>query len=223
MADPVTLGNLYALSNLLVGTGQAKMQEAAGIYQQTNYILQARNTLETTQLRADLANDIAAVQAGRILKRAELESMNYQAAGNQLLKNMRATNASIRARAAARGVAIEGSVEDLQQQNISATMRDVAIADYNSVLAKVMGFEDASALVESTGLQGMIAVTSAKKQAGQYEQAGAAARRTGGILSDFQIAKSGLEFAKTFNLPQSTGKFGPTLDKFYGGTGTSGD
>ena len=93
--------NLNAATGLVAGLGQAMAQEAAGIYQQTAYQLNALNTLTVSKIRADQEERYAAIQAGRLMKRAELESMNYTMAGNTILRNMEKANATARARAAA--------------------------------------------------------------------------------------------------------------------------
>ena len=109
MADP---GQFVAGAGFLTAYAQSQMQIAAGIQQQTGYLLQARDNLAVAEVRADMAEMYAAIQAGRTLKKSQMESQNYQIAGNTLLKNMRATNAAIRARAAANGVVLgEGSVQ----------------------------------------------------------------------------------------------------------------
>ena len=141
----------------------------------------------------------AEIQSGRILRKAEIEAQNYQIQGNQLLRNMRVTNAAVRARAAASGVSLgSGSVAAVQQQNVAATMRDLAVSDFNQLAAKVLGFEDATALLQSTQMQTELNLFSARRQAGQYEQAGTASRQKGGILANATLAKGGLEFARTF-------------------------
>jgi hypothetical protein len=123
-----------------------------------------------------------------------MEAQNYTIAGNTLLKNMRATNASARARAAANGVVInEGSNLGVQNENIAATMRDVGIADLNALAARVMGFEDATAMIQSTGYQNTISRYSAKSQASQYEGAASAARSMGGLLSNATLVDAGIK------------------------------
>lgn len=195
----VTSDQLLAGSGLLQSYASSQYQKAAGIQEQTAYLVKARDTLAVAEVRADMDQQYAEIQAGRILRKSELEAMNYKIAGNTLLKNLRATNATIRARAAASGVAVgEGSNLGIQQQNVAATMRDVDIADYNALAAKVFGFEDATALMQSTGLQRTLNLYSAERQAGQYETAGAAARSKGGILSDFTLLKGATEFGRTF-------------------------
>lgn len=195
----VTPDQMNAASGLLQSYASAEYQRAAGIQEQTSYLLKARDTLAVAEVRADMDAQYSEIQAGRMMKKAEIEARNWQIQGNVLLKNMRSTNATMRARAAASGVVVgEGSNLGVQQQNVAATMRDLAVTDFNALSAKVLGFEDVTALLQSTQLQNTLNLYSAKRQAGQYEQAGAASRQKGGMLADITLAKGGLEFAKVF-------------------------
>ncbi len=193
----ITPGDITGVSGLIGAYGEAEAQRAAAINQQTSYLLQARDTLAVAEVRADMAEQYATIQAGRTLKKAELEAQNYTIAGNTLLKNMRATNAAVRARAAASGVVLgEGSVQAVQRENVAATMRDVGISDLNALTARVMGFEDASAMLQSTEYQNMLNLYTARSQAGQLSFAGASARKSGGILAGATLARAGIEYAK---------------------------
>ncbi len=188
-----------AAAGFITAYGQSQAQQAAAINQQTGYMVQARDNLAIAGVRADMDNQYAEIQAGRILKKAENEAMNYQIAGNSLLKNMRATNASMRARAAASGVVVgEGSYAAVARENVAATMRDVGIADLNALTAKVLGFEDASAMIQSTQYQTFLSNFSAQRQAGQYEMAASNARTQGNLLSNYTLLKGGMDLAKTY-------------------------
>ena len=197
MATTPSPGQVVGVAGLISAYGEAEAQKAAAINQQTSYLLQARDTLAVAEVRADMAEQYATIQAGRTLKKAEIEAQNYQIAGNSLLKNMRATNAAVRARAAASGVVLgEGSVQAVQRENVAASMRDVGISDLNALTARVMGFEDASAMLESTDYQNMLNLYSARSQANQLTFAGASARKTGGILAGATLARAGIEYLK---------------------------
>jgi hypothetical protein len=197
MATSVTPGDVTGVAGLIGAYGEAEAQRAAAINQQTSYLLQARDTLAVAEVRADMSEQYATIQAGRTIKKAEIEAQNYTIAGNTLLKNMRATNAAVRARAAASGVVLgEGSVQAVQRENVAATMRDVGISDLNALTARVMGFEDASAMLQSNEYQNYLNLFTAQRQAGQFEQAGAAARKRGGILSTATLLKGGVEYLK---------------------------
>jgi hypothetical protein len=193
----LTPGQTMGIAGVINAYGESEAQKAASINQQTSYLLQARDTLAVAEVRADMSEQYATIQAGRTIKKAEIEAQNYQIAGNTLLKNMRATNASMRARAAASGVVLgEGSIQGVQRENVAATMRDVGISDLNALTARVLGFEDASAMLQSTDYQNTLNLYSARSQAGQLNFAGSAARKTGGILSGATLAKAGAEFLK---------------------------
>jgi hypothetical protein len=193
----LTQGQMTGIAGVIGAYGEAQAQQAAAINQQTSYLLQARDTLMVAEVRADMSEQYATIQAGRTLKKAEIEAQNYQIAGNALLKNMRATNAAVRARAAASGVVLgEGSVQAVQRENVAATMRDVGISDLNALTARVLGFEDASAMMQSTEYQNMLNLYTARSQAGQLSSAAGAARRSGGILAGATLTKAGIEYLK---------------------------
>ena len=193
----LTTGQTLGIAGAIGAYGESEAQKAAAINQQTSYMLQARDTLAVAEVRADMSEQYATIQAGRTVKKAEIEAQNYQIAGNTLLKNMRATNASMRARAAASGVVLgEGSVAAVQRENVAATMRDVGISDLNALTARVLGFEDASAMLQSTDYQNMLNLYSARSQAGQLSFAGSAARKTGGILSGATLVKAGTDYLR---------------------------
>jgi hypothetical protein len=193
----ITPGQVTAGAGLLDAYAASQAQQAQAINTQTSYLLQARDTLAVAEVRADMSEQYATIQAGRTIKRAEIEAQNYQIAGNTLLKSMRATNASVRARAAASGVVVgEGSNLGIQRENVAATMRDVGISDLNALTARVMGFEDASAMLQSTEYQNYLNRFTAQRQAGQYTQASTAARMTGGLLANATLAKAVPTFLK---------------------------
>lgn len=193
------IGNALAVGGLVAGYGSAMAQQASGIYQQTALQLNAINTLAIANVRADQEERYAAIQAGRRVKQGEIESLNYQIAGNTLLRNLEKANAAARARAAANGVAYnEGSAASIQDYNTRSVMRDVGIADLNALTARVLGFEDATAMLTNSEIQAEITRSAAKMQANQYQVAGDTARKTSGLLSTATLSESALKFAKTF-------------------------
>lgn len=193
-----TGAGMMAASGFIQAYAASEAQQAAAISQQTGYMVTARDNLVVAGIRADMSEQYAMIQAGRSLKKAESEAMNYQIVGNTLLKNMRSTNASIRARAAASGVALGGgSVEGVQRENVASTMRDVGVADLNALTARVYGFEDAAAMIQSTQYQNFLNNFTAQRQAGQYEMAASSARQQGGLLSNATLVKGGYDYAKT--------------------------
>jgi hypothetical protein len=195
----MTGGQTLAVAGMIGAYGAAQAQQAAAIQQQTSYMLQARDNLAVAEVRAEMSSQYAQIQSGRIIKKAELETQNYKIAGNQLLKNLRATNASARARAAASGVSFgEGSALAVQTENVRNVMMDVGIADLNALTAQVLGFEDAAAMLQSTEYQNFLNIFAAQRQAGQFEQAGKAARQQGGLLAGATLIKGATDFAQTF-------------------------
>jgi hypothetical protein len=194
----ISQGQMYGVAGLISAYGQAEAQKAQGIQSQTAYLLQARDSLAIAGVRAEMDTLYSSIQAGRTLKKAEIEAQNYTIAGNTLLKNMRAANASMRARAAASGVAYgEGSAAAVQRENVAATMRDVGIADLNALTARVLGFEDAAAMFQSTEMQNTLNLFAAERQAGQFTQAGTAARQQAGLLAGFTLAEAAVKGGKT--------------------------
>jgi hypothetical protein len=191
----ITPGMLTAGTSLITAYGASQAKLAESINQQTSYLLQARNALEVANVRADLDAEYSAIQAGRILQKAKTEELNWKMAGNTLLRKERETNAAVRARAAANGIDYGGgSALAIQQQNTQATLLDVGITDLNALAARVLGFEDASAMLESTEIQNILNKYAASAQAGQYQQAAAATRRTGGLMSSFTLGSAAVNF-----------------------------
>lgn len=189
-------GQITAGVAFLSAYAASQAQAAAGIQQQTGYLLQANDNLAVAELRSEFSTQYAEIQAGRILAKAEVEARNYQIAGNTLLRNLRATNAAVRARAAASGVSLgSGSVQAVQNENVRQTMMDVGMADLNALTARVLGFEDVTALLQSTQYQNMLNIYSARRQGAQYMQAGSAARRQGGLLATSTLAEGGYKTA----------------------------
>lgn len=196
MATP---DQMLAAAGFISSYASGQAAKAAAINQQTGFLLQARNSLAIAEVRADYNEQYAAIQAGRTLKRAEIEATNFKMAGNQILRNLRQANASARARAAARGVALgSGSIEAVQRENVRAAMSDVAVADFNALAARVFGFEDASAMMETTQIQNIMDKYAARTGAQQMEMAGSAAVRQAGLLSDARLVEGGIQFARTF-------------------------
>jgi hypothetical protein len=177
---------------------EGQLGKAAAINQQTGLLLQARNSLAIADVRADYSEQYAAIQAGRTLKRAEIEATNYKIAGNQLLRNLRSANAAARARAAANGVQLgSGSIESIQRENTAATMRDVQMADFNALSARVFGFEDASAMMESNQIQNILDRYAAQTGSQQMELAGSAAVKNAGLLANAKLLDAGVTALRT--------------------------
>jgi hypothetical protein len=245
-----TAASTYApYAQLSMQLEQAGAQKAAGIYQRGLYEVQAIDTeamaamrtdqakriaqiqatdmLQLAQLRADQEEKIASVQAGRRLQQAKIEALNYQMQGNKILRGLRATNAAVRARAAANGIDVgSGSAAGLQVANARTAMFDVGVTDLNALMARVMGFEDASAMLISgqqqsdmirkvadtqardllmtTNEQASYTKYAAGRQAAELRMAGAFAEKSGGLLSGFTVTNAALEFTQNFRNPFPT-------------------
>ena len=192
---------MYAGAGLLNAYSSTQATKAAAIWQQTSYLLQARNALAIAEIRGDYDEQYAMIQAGRTLKKAEIEATNYKMAGNQILKNVRNANSAARARAAANGVQLgSGSIEAVQRENTAAGLRDVAVADLNALAAKVFGFEDASAMIESSQIQNIMNRYAAATNSQQMELAGSAGIKQAGLLSNAKLFEAGVSLAKTIKL-----------------------
>jgi hypothetical protein len=194
----ITPAMYTAGAGLLTAYASSQAKQAEAISQQTSFLLQARNSLEVANVRADLDAEYGAIQAGRLLQKAKTEELNWKIAGNTLLKREREANAAVRARAAANGIDYGGgSALAIQQQNTRATLMDVGVADLNALAARVLGFEDASAMLESTQIQNIMNRYAAGAQAGQYTQAAAASKRTGGLMSTYTLGAGLVNFGTT--------------------------
>lgn len=192
---------MYAGAGLLNAYSSTQATKAAAIWQQTSYLLQARNALAIAEIRGDYDEQYAMIQAGRTLKKAEIEATNYKMAGNQILKNVRNANSAARARAAANGVQLgSGSIEAVQRENTAAGLRDVAVSDLNALAAKVFGFEDASAMIESSQIQNIMNKYAAATNSQQMELAGSAGIKQAGLLSNAKLFEAGVSLAKTIKL-----------------------
>ncbi len=144
----------------------------------------------------------AAIQAGRKLLSAERQALNYTIQGNTLLRGMERSNAAVRARAAANGIVYnEGSAASIQAANVGATYRDVGMSDLNALTARILGFEDAGAMILAAKEQAELTMSAAEAQASQLRLAGQFAVDSGGLLSGATLLQGGLNFAQTVRNP----------------------
>jgi hypothetical protein len=196
------IGAAAPYAALLTDMAKAESQKAAAYYTQGLYEVQAADTLRLAQIRADQDEKYASIQAGRKLKQAEMQAVNYTIAGNTLLRNMERANAAVRARAAANGVVYsEGSAAGVQAENVAATYRDVGVTNLNALTARLLGFEDASAMVLAAKEQKELTMNAAETQAKQMRLAGEFAVKSGGLLAGATLTTGALEFAKTVKNP----------------------
>lgn len=180
----------------------AGAQKTAAIYQQGLYEVQAIDTLRLAQIRTDQDQKYAAIQAGRKLLSAERQALNYTIQGNTLLRGMERSNAAVRARAAANGIVYnEGSAASIQAANVGATYRDVGMSDLNALTARILGFEDAGAMILAAKEQAELTMSAAEAQASQLRLAGQFAVDSGGLLSGATLLQGGLNFAQTVRNP----------------------
>ena len=199
------VGTAAPYTNLFLAQAQSSAKQAGAYYQQGLYEVQAIDTLRLAQIRTDQDQKYSSIQAGRKLQQAEMQARNYQMAGNTLLRNMEATNAAVRARAAANGIAYnEGSAAAVQRANVQATYRDVGITDLNALTARILGFEDAGAMILAAKEQADLTMSAAEAQAKQLRLAGDFAVRSGGLLADVALVEGTLDFAKTVVNPFKT-------------------
>jgi len=184
----------------------AGAQQTAAIYQQGLYEVQAVDTLRLAQIRTDQDQKYAAIQAGRKLLSAERQALNYTIQGNSLLRGMERSNAAVRARAAANGIVYnEGSAAGVQLANVSATYRDVGMSNLNALTARILGFEDAGAMILASKEQADLTMSAAEAQASQMRLAGQYAVASGGVLSGATLLQGGLNFAQTVRNPFTPG------------------
>ena len=180
----------------------AGAQKTAAIYQQGLYEVQALDTLRLAQIRTDQDQKYAAIQAGRKLLSAERQALNYTIQGNTLLRGMERSNAAVRARAAANGIVYnEGSAAGIQAANVGATYRDVGMSDLNALTARILGFEDAGAMILAAKEQADLTMSAAEAQASQMRLAGKFAVDSGGLLSGATLLQGGMNFAQTVKNP----------------------
>lgn len=198
------IGAAAPYAALLTDMAKAESQKASAYYTQGLYEVQAADTLRLAQIRADQDEKYANIQAGRKLKQAEMQAVNYTIAGNTLLRNMERANAAVRARAAANGIVYsEGSAAGVQAENVAATYRDVGVTNLNALTARLLGFEDASAMVLAAKEQKELTMNAAETQAKQMRLAGEFAVKSGGLLAGATLTTGALEFAKTVKNPFS--------------------
>lgn len=188
-----------ALASAITSAGA---QKTAAIYQQGLYEVQASDTLRLAQMRADQDQKYAAIQAGRRLLQADREALNFTIQGNTLLRGMERSNAAVRARAASNGIVYnEGSAAGVQATNVGATYRDVGMSDLNALTARIMGFEDASAMILAAKQQAELTMAAAEAQAKQLRLAGEYGVKSGGLLSNASLLQGGLNFFQTVRNP----------------------
>jgi hypothetical protein len=184
---------------LFTGIASSYAQKAQGFLQQAGYAAQAQSNLYLAGLRADKEIEYADIQFRRKQFQTQFEQINYKIAANSLLQNLRQTNAAVRARAAANGVAVgSGSAMGVQTQNVLDTYRDVGMIDLSALAARVFGMEDATNILKAGADSAFYEREAAISNAKAALRGGAAAAQTGGLLANLELAKTGAAFAQTF-------------------------
>jgi hypothetical protein len=201
--SPATLNTFStaatSVAGLFSGVASSYAQKAQGFMQQAGYASQAQANLYLAGLRADKEIEYADIQFRRKMFQTQMDQINYKIAANSLLSDLRKTNAAVRARAAANGVAIgEGSALAVQTQNVLDTYRDVGIVDLSALAARIFGMEDSMNILkagyDSAFYEREAAITNAKA----LLQGGGYAAKSGGLMSGVQLVQSGIKFAQTF-------------------------
>jgi hypothetical protein len=195
---PSVGAGITAAAGLFGSIGSAYASQAQGYLQQAGYAAQAQENLRLSGLRADKSVEYAQIQFDRRQFQTQIEQINYQVQANSLLNNLRTTNATARARAAASGLDPGGgSALAIQERNVKATYQDVGITNLSAMVARVFGMEDATNILRAGydnafyAREAAIANTEAMLSAGGY------ATQTGGLLATAKLAEGAIQFGKT--------------------------
>ena len=189
----------YALSGLISGIGAAYAQQATGYYQQAGYAVQAQENLRLAGLRADKTAEYGEAAFQRNLLKINYETLNYKIQANTLLKGLRQANASALARGYASGVvATQGSIEGIRGVNVREVYQDVGISDLNALTARILGLEDATAMLKASYDSAFYEREAAIVNASTLERAGKIATKTGGLLAGVELGKAATGFAATY-------------------------
>ena len=189
----------YALSGFISGIGAAYTQKAAGFYQQAGYAVQAQENLRMAGLRADKTVEYGEAAFQRNLKKIEYETLNYKIQANTLMKDLRRANATALARGYASGVvATQGSIAGIRGVNVREVYQDIGITDLNAMTARILGLEDATAMLKSSYDSAFYDREAAIANARTLQRTGDIAVKSGGLLAGAQLSTSLTNFAMTF-------------------------
>ena len=189
----------YALSGLVAGIGAAYTQQATGYFQQAGYAVQAQENLRMAGLRADKTIEYGEAAFQRNLMKIEYDTINYKIQANTQLNQLRRTNAAILARGYASGVVgTQGSIAGIRGVNVREVYQDVGITDLNALTARILGLEDATAMLKSSYDSAFYDRESAIANARTLGKTGDIAAKSGGLLASAQLIKSTTDFAQTF-------------------------
>jgi len=189
----------YALSGLVAGIGAAYTQQATGYFQQAGYAVQAQEALRMAGLRADKTVEYGEAAFQRNLMKIEYDTINYKIQANTQLNQLRRTNAAILARGYASGVVgTQGSIAGIRGVNVREVYQDVGSTDLNAMTARILGLEDATAMLKSSYDSAFYDRESAISNARTLEKTGDIAAKSGGLLASAQLMSSATNFAQTF-------------------------
>jgi len=173
--------------------------KAEGFMQQAGYAAQSVEDLRLSGLRADKYNEYAEINARRTALANDFQQINYKVAALKQFENLRQTNATARARAAANGVRHqEGSALTGRKQNVANTFRDVGLIDLSALAARVTGFEDVVNILKAGADSAFYEREAALSNARTALTAGTYASRGAGLMAGVQLAEGTLKFAQTF-------------------------
>lgn len=190
---------LGSSAGFIAGIGAAYGQQAAGYYQQAGYAVQAQENLRMAGLRADKTVEYGEAAFKRNLLKIEYDTLNYKIQANTLLKGLRAANASALARGYASGVvATQGSVAGVRGANVREVYQDVGISDLNAMTARILGLEDATAMLKASYDSAFYDREAAIANAGTLRRTGEIATKTGGLLAGAELMKATTGLATTF-------------------------
>jgi hypothetical protein len=186
--------SMYAASGLIAGIGAAYAQQASGFYQAAGYSIQAQENLRLAGLRADKVVEYGEAAFKRNLMKIEYDSINYKIQANTQLAQLRKANATALARGYASGVvATEGTYGGIRGANVRAAYQDL-----NAMTARILGFEDATAMLQSSYDSAFYDREAAIANSRTAQRTGDIAIKSGGLMAGVQLATSATNFAMTF-------------------------
>jgi len=189
---------LGSAAGLFGSIAQSYSQQAQGYIQQAGYAAQANANLQLSGLRADKQIEYAELSFARRKFQNQIEQLNYKVQANSLLDNLRRSNASVRARAAANGLDLGGgSAYAIQRENVRQTYQDVGMVELSALAARVFGMDDATNILRAGYDNAFYAREEALVGARTALQAGGYATQTAGLLANATLVQGGLQFART--------------------------
>jgi hypothetical protein len=195
---PSVGAGITAAAGLFSSIGSAYASQAQGYLQQAGYAAQAQENLRLSGLRADKSVEYAQIQFDRRQFQTQIEQINYQVQANSLLNNLRTTNATVRARAAASGLDPGGgSALAIQERNVKSTYQDVGINNLSAMVARVFGMEDATNILRAGYDNAFYTREAAIANTQSMLSAGGYATQTGGLLATAKLTEGAIQFGKT--------------------------